>query len=146
MIPLRNGGAGIALTVGLPLLVEDCLKEPAALPEGVVGRLGTYTLPSGTADQLAYFQPRGAQYEGGSVEVDGSKRWYGWDYAEFGSSPKPRARKVLVWYTDGARRKLRWTCTTYRLARKTHYGEEYRVHAQRYGSRDYPAQADATSG
>jgi hypothetical protein len=32
VIPLRNGGAGIALTVGLPVVVADCAKQPALMP------------------------------------------------------------------------------------------------------------------
>jgi hypothetical protein len=146
VVPMRNGGAGIALTVGLPLLVEDCVEQPQALPSTTVGLLGTYSVPSGSYEQLAYFQPHGKEYANGSVQVDGQSRWYGWDYARFGQSPEPTSTNVLVWYTDGARRKLRWTCTTYSAAKRTADGEQFAVQAQVYGSRDFPEEADTIAG
>jgi hypothetical protein len=145
VIPMRNGGAGIALTVGLPVLVQDCEREPQALPSTTVGLLGTYALPSGGSDQLAYFQPNGPKYRNGLVVLDGKRRWYGWDYVHFGKRPKPAKQKLLLWYTDGARRKLRWTCTTYSQKESTPYGRQYTVGQQIYGSKDFPAEADNVS-
>ncbi len=145
VLPMRNGGAGIALTVGLPLLVEDCVTEPKVLPPSTVGLLGTYALPSGSSEQLGYFQPKGPKYRNGSVEVDGKRRWYGWDYVNFGIRPKPATQNLLLWYTDGARRKLRWTCTTYSAAGTTADGQEYAVQAQVYGSNEFPEDADTIS-
>jgi hypothetical protein len=143
VVPMRNGGAGIALTVGLPLLVQDCLLEPVVLPsEKTVGLLGTYLIPSGGSDQLAYFQPKGPKYQTGSVDVGGTKLWYSWDYANFGRKPKPASRNLLLWYTDGARRRLRWTCTTYQPAKATEDGQQYAVSSQIYGSKEFPSDAD----
>jgi hypothetical protein len=149
IIPMRNGGAGIALTVGLPVVVEDCLQQPDALPPSAAGLLGTYALPSGASDQLAYFQPRGRRrhaprYESGSVEVDGKRRSYGWNYARYSRTDQQGKLNLLLWYTDGARRKLRWTCTTYnrqeRSSRKDGY--QYAVEQQIYGSKDFPPEID----
>jgi hypothetical protein len=145
IVPMRNGGSGIALTVGLPVLVQDCDREPAALPSSAVGLLGTYSLPSGAYDQLAYFQPKPSLFRAGSVEVDGKRFWYGWDYVNFGKRPKPTSQKLLLWYTDGARRKLRWTCTTYSRQEATPYGRQYAVSQQIYGSKDVPEDLDSFS-
>jgi hypothetical protein len=145
VVPMRNGGSGIALTVGLPVVVEDCDREPKALPASTVGLLGTYALPSGSSDQLAYFQPRGPKFRAGSVEVGGQRLSYGWDYAHFGVSPKPASQNLLLWCTDGARRKLRWTCTAYSKAEKNPYGRQYVVQSQIYGSKDFPEGVDTVS-
>jgi hypothetical protein len=142
---MRNGGSGIALTVGLPLVVEDCEREPQALPSSTVGLLGTYALPSGSSDQLAFFQPKGTKFHNGSVEVGGKRLWYGWDYAGFGTRPNPARQNLLLWYTDGARRKLRWTCTAYNEAETTPYGQQYAVQSQIYGSKDFPRGVDTIS-
>ena len=37
IIPLLNGGSGIAMTIGLPLLVADCSREPSMLRSPAVG-------------------------------------------------------------------------------------------------------------
>ena len=146
-IPVRNGGAGIALTVGLPILVEDCAREPRALPAPTVGLLGTYVIPTGESDQLAYLQPKpGAKgFVAGHVRVAGRSRWYGWDYKTFGTKPRPAARKVLLWYTDGAQHQLRWTCTSYVPARGSHGAAQYAVESQIYGHRPWTA-TPAASG
>jgi hypothetical protein len=57
VIPAVNGGAGIALTVGLPVVVEDCATEPGLLPAGAVSLQGTYVIPSGGSDQLGFLSP-----------------------------------------------------------------------------------------
>ena len=142
IIPVQNGGAGLALLVGMPLLVEDCENEPAKLPSRTVGRLGVYAVPSGGTEQLAYFQPEGPEFRNGTVEVDGKQRWYGWDYARFGTDPKPTSRNLLLWYTDGARRRLRWTCVEYTLQERTKYGEQYAVQGHFYGSKAFPDEVD----
>jgi hypothetical protein len=41
VVPVQNGGGGIALTVGVPVIVEDCAEEPNLLPRAAVGLLGT---------------------------------------------------------------------------------------------------------
>jgi hypothetical protein len=148
IVPVRNGGEGQALLVGFPVLVEDCEAEPAALPTSTVGRLGVYSVPSGETEQLGYFQPQDPddpqKYKNGDVDVDGKSRWYGWDYAQFGEQPEPRSQNLLLWYTDGARRMLRWTCITYTLKAKetTKYGEQYAVDGHFYGSKEFPEDAD----
>ena len=70
--------------------------------------------------------------------------WYGWDYAQFGEKPEPKSENLLLWYTDGARRRLRWTCITYTLKNEetTKYGEQYAVESHFYGSREFPEEAD----
>jgi hypothetical protein len=139
VIPVRNGGAGIALTVGLPVLVEDCDQEPRTLPAPTVGLLGTYVIPTGESDQLAYLQPKrtATGFEPGRVRVAGRSRWYGWDYKHFGTKPTPATRKVLLWYTDGAQHELRWTCTSYIPAKGSAGGSQYAVESQIYGHRPW---------
>lgn len=141
VIPTRNGGAGIALTVGLPLVVSDCEHEPYELGVRSVGRLGTYVVPSGGTDELAYFEPdqRKPAYRPGTA----GRRSFNWDYARFGKRRAPRMFSLLLWYTDGAQRMLRWTCTAYdRAPRSTHSrveGNQYRVDQALYGKRPWPA-------
>jgi hypothetical protein len=151
IVPVTNGGEGLALLVGFPLLVEDCEGQPAALPTNTVGRLGVYSVPSGASEQLGYFQPQDPEdpqkYENGTVDIDGKRHWYGWDYAQFGEKPEPTSQNLLLWYTDGARQRLRWTCTTYTLKgdETTTYGEQYAVEGHFYGSREFPEEADTIS-
>jgi hypothetical protein len=40
----RERGRGIAMIVGVPVIVEDCAKEPDLLPRAAVGLLGTYVI------------------------------------------------------------------------------------------------------
>jgi hypothetical protein len=49
IIPLRNGGSGIALTIGLPVVVQTCSDEPGVLSRtAALGQtLGSYVLPAG---------------------------------------------------------------------------------------------------
>lgn len=135
VIPLRNGGSGIGLTIGLPVLVADCAKEPALLPEAAIKPpLGTYSFPSGESDQLGYLQPGGAIAHG---TVPGhNEYWYSFDYKDFGliGTGKPKPANLLLWYTDGAQRKLRWTCIQYTgFGRRSDY--EGGVVNQYYGTR-----------
>jgi hypothetical protein len=146
VIPVRNGGAGLALTVGVPLLVQDCVREPERLPTRTAGLLGTYVVPSGSSDQLGYFEPPRKQQQNGNLSVAGERRWYRQDYRNFGGRGGTPTWNVLLWYTDGARRKLRWTCTNYgSKPTKTADGEEYAVRSQIYGSRNFPRDADSVS-
>lgn len=104
VIPLRNGGSGIAMTVGLPVIVESCEQEPARLPaSAVLPPLGTYMIPSGESDQLGYLQPK--RGHPGSV-LNQRQLWYSFDYKRFGliTSAKPEPASLLIWYTDGAQR------------------------------------------
>jgi hypothetical protein len=71
VVPVQNGGGGIALTVGVPVIVEDCAEEPDLIPRAAVGLLGTYAIPSGAADQLGYVQPNANFYRPGYVTADG---------------------------------------------------------------------------
>lgn len=147
VIPLRNGGAGIALTVGLPVLVADCEEEPAKLPDRTIGLLGTYLIPTGGADQLGYLQPDTSKprFKPGTVSIDGKSLWFNFDYQGAKRRPNPlnpalaKAANLLIWYTDGGQRKLRWTCVSYRPQKKRADGtSEWAVVAQIYGSRSWP--------
>jgi hypothetical protein len=58
VMPLRNGGSGIALTMGRSVVVSDCAEEPNELPDSAVAPpLGAYVISSGDSDQLAFVQP-----------------------------------------------------------------------------------------
>jgi hypothetical protein len=141
VVPLRNGGSGIALTIGVPVLVADCTNEPPLLPrQAITPPLGTYVIPSGASDQLAYAQPPGKPMKGNVPNHP--EYWYSFDYRAF-ASPKP-PHDLLMWYTDGAKSKLRWTCIQYqRTAGKTIRRpkpmtinpEPWTVLAQHYGIR-----------
>lgn len=135
IIPLRNGGAGIALTLGHAVLVQDCDREPRYLPATAVGQLGTYFLPSGGSDQLGYLQRPTDKY--GTVTIDDKPYWYSFDYEHFAEIGKGRSTNVVVWYTDGARRLLRWTCITYSFDPSNSKGRqtEWAVDSQVYGTR-----------
>ncbi len=137
VVPLRNGGLGIALTIGPPVLVANCEKEPALLPEAAIrAPLGTYVLPSGESDQLGFLQP---EHIADKVAVPGEGGfWYSFDYKHFGliGTPKARPADLLIWYTDGAQRKLRWTCIQYiRTGHRATSETEWGVVAQNYGTR-----------
>ena len=61
VIPLQNGGSGIAVTVGFPIVVQSCDAEPRPLIEQTLvkmptfqAKIGGYVLPSGDSDQLGY--------------------------------------------------------------------------------------------
>ena len=81
----------------------------------------------------------------GHVRVAGRSRWYGWDYKTFGTKPTPAARKVLLWYTDGAQHELRWTCTSYVPARGTRGAAQYAVESQIYGHRPWLVKPGASA-
>lgn len=136
VIPLRNGGSGIALVVGQPVLVADCDGEPARVPDAAVAPpLGSYVIPSGESDQLAFLAPA----HPASGTVPGQPRlWYSFDYRKFGKLDVDgnRSGNLLIWYTDGAQRKLRWTCIQYVVAGHGPSGlAEWGVFNQRYGVR-----------
>jgi hypothetical protein len=113
VIPLRNGGSGIALTIGLPVVVQTCSDEPRALSEtAALGQtLGSYVIPSGESDQLGYVPGKDAHVHG-TVTVNGKARWYTFGYQDLGKGTFNIGR-LLLWYTDAALRTLRWTCITY---------------------------------
>lgn len=145
VVPVENGGGGIAMTVGVPVIVEDCSAEPTLLPRAALGLLGTYSLPSGATDQLGYVHPNRQIYRPGSVTSDGRRLWYSFDYGAF--KPRadplqpelPPAASLLIWYTDGALRKLYSTCVSYLPVTPSVAGvSEWAVLAQRYSSRAWP--------
>lgn len=136
VVPIRNGGIGIAMTIGLPVVVADCREEPAMLLNTTVSPpLGTYVVPSGNADQLAYVEPK--DRAGGAVPGR-PKLWFSFNYRRFGKimpADSDRAN-LLLWYTDGAQRKLRWTCVSYLPAGHNLHGEtEWGVYDQYFGTR-----------
>lgn len=139
VVPVRNGGAGIALTVGLPLIVQDCNREPKYLPAGTVGTVGSYIVPPGSSDQLAYLAPSGPSSDlpnapgGGYVSVGSSRFWYSWNYRGFGVGNQPA--NLLIWYTNSALDELRWTCATYG---HSNLESEWALLGEEYGSRIPP--------
>lgn len=139
IVPLRNGGAGIALTMGRPVIVQSCEGEPDLLPDRAVGQLGTYFIPSGGSDQLGYVQ-RIAD-KGGKVRLRGRSLWYSFDYMDFGligpSDGGSKPANLVIWYTDGARRLLRWTCISYVYDSRSSlpHQPEWGVDSQTYGTR-----------
>jgi hypothetical protein len=140
VIPIRNGGTGNALTVGLPLLVPNCIQEPRLLPAEAVGALGAYVITSGESDQLGYVQPPKPTValptapRGGYVYVRGKRLWYNWDYSAFDTKAL-QPPNLLIWYTDAAEHLLRWTCVSYT---HTKVASEWAVSGQTYGSRTWP--------
>ena len=146
VVPVENGGGGIAMTVGVPVIVEDCATEPSFLPGAAVGLVGTYALTSGGTDQLGYVHPNRQLYRPGSVTADGRRLWFNFDYSAFKEQADPLqpelppAANLLIWYTDGALRKLYATCISYtRVAPPLAGASEWAVLAQRYSSRPWPA-------
>jgi hypothetical protein len=140
IVPLQNGGSGIALTIGLPVVVENCNREPCALSrtkQALGQTLGSYVLPSGDSDQLGYV-PGKDQEVHGQVQIGGHARWYTFRYQQFGRGA-PYGH-LLVWYTDSAERVLRWTCITYKdIPRDTHgAATEWALVAQVYGQSALP--------
>jgi hypothetical protein len=148
VVPLENGGGGIAMTVGVPVIVEDCAKEPDLLPRAAVGLLGTYVIPSGGTDQLGYVHPNKQLYRAGYVTADGRRLWFSFDYGAFRQTSDPLqpelppAANLLIWYTDGALRKLYSTCISYtRVVPPVDGVSQWAVLAQRYSSRPWPGGA-----
>jgi hypothetical protein len=125
------------------VVVDDCVHEPNALPPRTVGLLGTYVIPSGGSEQLGYLQPPG-EPEHATVAVDGEKLGFSFDYQHFAINTDPRGSaasfaNLLIWYTDGAQRKLRWTCISYRrTGRLKSGGIQWGVQSTTYGSRAWP--------
>ena len=78
------------------------------------------------------------------MRVAGRSRWYGWDYKRFGNKPTPAARKVLLWYTDGAQHELRWTCTELHAGQGQRRRLAVRGRVQIYGHRPWLATSAAS--
>ena len=135
VIPLRNGGNGIAMIVGRPVLVENCTLEPQRLPLSTTGALGTYIIPSGGSDQLAWLARKSDV--AGTVRVGNESFWYSFDYAHFGriGNSKSGPPSLVVWYTDGAQAKLRWSCMTFFRASGNNRMSEWAVEGVVYGAR-----------
>jgi hypothetical protein len=145
VVPVENGGGGIAMTVGVPVIVEDCAREPDLLPRSAVGLLGTYAVPSGTTDQLGCVHPNKHFYHPGYVTAGGRRLWFNFNYGTFSQIADPlqpglpAAANLLIWYTDGALRKLYSTCVSYEQVTAAVGGvTEWAVLAQRYSSRPWP--------
>jgi hypothetical protein len=117
------------------------------LPTRLARPAGTYVVRSGEADQFGFFQP---SIRGGHLAHGG---WYSFDYQRWGASQmaRPRGRgpaytpfgyesniNVLVWYSDGARSKLRWSCAEYIFAGIGRGGLEYAVTGQTFGEAGKP--------
>jgi len=135
VVPLRNGGNGIAMIVGRPVLVENCTVEPQHLPLSTTGSLGTYIIQSGDSDQLAWLERKGDS--AGTVHVGNESFWYSFDYAHFGSIDNSNGgnASLVVWCTDGAQIKLRWTCMTFLRASQSKGTSEWASEGVVYGAR-----------
>ncbi len=146
VIPLQNGGTGIALIYGRPAFVSGCDVARELAPRLAIPA-GTYVVRSGEADQFGFFQP---SIRGGRLPDGG---WYSFDYNRWGESraARPRGRgpaytpfgyerniNVIVWYSDGARSKLRWSCAEYIYAGVGRGGLEYAVTGQTFGDEGRP--------
>lgn len=133
VIPIRNGGSGIALTIGRPVVVSDCAEEPNELPDSAVAPpLGAYVISSGDSDQLGFVQPAA----GAKKRYVSNQAWYSFNYRDFGTHTAAGTfGNLLIWYTDGAQRRLRWTCDTYQSS-PDGYGDEWVSYATQYGTRD----------
>lgn len=146
VIPLQNGGTGIALIYGRPTFVSGC-DVARKLPTRLARPAGTYVVRSGEADQFGFFQP---STRGGHLAHGG---WYSFDYQRWGASQMARPRRrgpaytpfgyesninVLIWYSDGARSKLRWSCAEYIFAGIGRGGLEYAVTGQTFGEAGKP--------
>jgi hypothetical protein len=135
IIPLVNGGAGIALTIGEPVIVSNCAREPSILPpeKAIMPPVGTYVIPSGGADQLGFVSADSQRHY-----LD-RRLWYSFDYRHLGLSgtnlnAPASSTNVLIFYTDSAQRKLRWTCITY-LPTPDKWGDEWAYNGQVFGTR-----------
>jgi hypothetical protein len=118
------------------------------LPHSAVGLLGTYAVPSGATDQLGYVHPNKHYYRPGYVTANGRRLWFNFDYGAFRQMADPLqpglppAANLLIWYTDGALRKLYSTCVSYEQVTPTVAGvSQWAVLAQRYSSRSWPGGA-----
>jgi hypothetical protein len=157
VIPLQNGGSGIALLLGKPVLVSTC-DDAHFLIKRFKSGTPSYVVRSGEADQYGFFQPA---TPGGRLPNGG---WYTFDYSRWGRSKRIHARRqtrrrtsprhqsqrrrraaqykpcpgevhpnVIVWYTDGARTELRWVCAQYVFVGVGRGGIQYAVTATNFG-------------
>jgi hypothetical protein len=150
VIPLQNGGSGIALVYEHPAFVSSCARANE-LPKRLANPAGTYVVRTGEADQFGFFQP---STPGGTLPSGG---WYSFDYEQWGRSRLSHGRashrratpytpyrnessaNVVVWYSDGARSTLRWMCAQYVFAGVGRGGLEYAVVGQTFGESGKPS-------
>lgn len=104
--------------------------------EAVRPPVRSYIIPSGGSDQLGYVEP----HEAVTGHVAGQpKLWYSYAYKRFKTIVNvkgPRSANLLIWYTDGAQHKLRWTCIQYLPLHTLGEATEWGVFAQTYGTRE----------
>lgn len=129
--------------------MSDCARANR-LPKRLAGTPGTYVVRSGQADQFGFFQ-EGLVH--GQIKGGG---WYSNRYQGWGRSREMRIRRhhrskveylpykyekmvnVMVWYSDGARSKLRWTCVQYGSTGIAIGGMQYEVTGQTFGQSGAP--------
>lgn len=151
VIPLQNGGNGIAIVFGRPVFISNC-DRAADLPKHLAEPGGTYVVRTGEADQFGFFQPAASA---GRIPGGG---WYTFDYQHWGSSRVIHGRSghrrtttyepyryestanVVVWYSDGARSRLRWMCAQYLFAGVGIGGLQYATVGQTFGESGPPPQ------
>jgi len=71
----------------------------------------SHVYPGATAsgdNQLGYLEPKADL----AIHYLTKRYWFSSDYKRFGmiASGSSKPSNLLIWYTDGAQRKLRWTC------------------------------------
>lgn len=143
IVPLVNDGRSVALTIGFPVLVTNCSKEPSQLAQqGLdqlqthstqakrrlvqaqkrwgalfgLGQVGLKVVGAGSADQVD-FVPQDAYLAGASEPTKHGT--YRWDYVYKALAAPPTgsdvasARKLLLFYTDEAGDELRWICVNF---------------------------------
>lgn len=152
IVPMRNAGAGAALAVGVPLIVGNCGSEAAALAqagkERFIGRPGTAALGPGDSGQTIFRIPVSSRRR--SVAGTTKRLPWNYDYPSLARTPSkvhPVYTNLLVWYTDLARDKLRWTCVEYRLviSRDRDQQSEWINIAQNYGEAPTPSYMTLTA-
>lgn len=120
VVPVRNAGPGIALTVGRPLVVRDCDDvQPTRLPARLLAPIGSYVIPRGEADQLAFKHRDVVPHRPPLDDV----RWFSPYFQTFASNV--RLGSILLLYTDSERRRLRWTCVLYGRAAELRAGAPF---------------------
>jgi hypothetical protein len=104
------------------------LKAPPLFPQEVA---------SADSDQLGYV-PGVNQGVRGKVRVGNAFQWYSFRYQDFGL--RTGLGHLVIWYTDGAQRLLRWTCMTFQYVPADSRGSttQWALMAQYFGEMVLP--------
>lgn len=135
VMPVRNTGQGVATLIReYAFVVRDCVNEPDKwdLPPHRE-RLGFYAVRPGESEQLGYLTPQTPR-QFLELARQTRKRSYT-DYSRVGKEGKPF--NLVVRYTDALVRKLRWTCVSYKLAKRRGDLSEWSMESQIYDDRPW---------